>query len=38
MRSEGLGCESVSELMIVRKKQLQGTEHSTVLLGCFYLL
>ena len=29
--------ESVSELMIV-KKQLQETVHSTVLLGCFYLL
>ena len=31
--------ESVSELMIVKKKkQLQETVHSTVLLGCFYLL
>ena len=29
--------ESVSELMIV-KKQLQETVHSTVLLGCSYLL
>ena len=29
--------EYVSELMIV-KKQLQETVHSTVLLGCFYLL
>ena len=29
--------ESVSELMIV-KKQLPETVHSTVLLGCFYLL
>jgi len=29
--------ESVSELMI-KKKQLQGTVHSAVLLGCFYLL
>jgi len=29
--------ESVSELMIV-KKQLQETVHSTLLLGCFYLL
>ena len=28
--------ESVSELMI--KKQLQETVHSTLLLGCFYLL
>jgi hypothetical protein len=28
--------ESVSELMI--KKQLKETVHSTVLLGCFYLL
>jgi len=34
MRSEGLG-ESVSELMIVKKKQLQETVHSTLLLGCF---
>ena len=30
--------ESVSELMIVKKKQLQETVHSTLLLGCFYLL
>jgi len=31
--------ESVSELMILKKKkQLQETVHSTVLLGCFYLL
>ena len=32
--------ESVSEIMIVKKKktQLQETLHSTVLLGCFYLL
>jgi len=30
--------ESVSELMIVKKTQLQETVHSTVLLGCFYLL
>ena len=31
--------ESVSELVIGgKKKQLQETEHSTVLLGCFYLL
>ena len=29
--------ESVSELMI-KKKQLQETVHSTLLLGCFYLL
>jgi len=29
--------ESVSELMI-EKKQLQETVHSTPLLGCFYLL
>ena len=29
--------ESVSELMIVKKTQLQETVHSTVLLGCFYL-
>ena len=29
--------ESVSELMI-KKKQLQETVHSTVLFGCFYLL
>ena len=29
--------ESVSELMIVKKK-VQETVHSTVLLGCFYLL
>jgi len=29
--------ESVSKLMIV-KKQLQETVHSTLLLGCFYLL
>jgi len=29
--------ESVSELMIV-KKQLHETVHSTLLLGCFYLL
>jgi len=38
MRSESWG-ESLSELMIVKKKkQLQETVHSTVLLGCFYLL
>ena len=30
--------ESASELVIVKKKQLQETVHSTVLLGCFYLL
>ena len=30
--------ESVSELMIVRKKQLQETVRSTLLLGCFYIL
>jgi len=30
--------ESVSELMIVKEKQLQETVHSTLLLGCFYLL
>jgi len=30
--------ESVSELMIGKKKQLQETAHNTVLLGCFYLL
>jgi len=30
--------ESVSELMIGKKKQLQETVHSTLLLGCFYLL
>ena len=30
--------ESVSELMIVKKKQLQQTVRRTVLLGCFYLL
>ena len=29
--------ESVSELMI-KKKQLQETVHSTVLLGCLYIL
>jgi len=29
--------ESVSELIIVKKK-LQETVHSTLLLGCFYLL
>jgi len=29
--------ESVSEL-IIGKRKLQETEHSTVLLGCFYLL
>ena len=29
--------ESVNELMI-KKKQLQENVHSTVLLGCFYLL
>ena len=28
--------ESVSELVIRKKKQLQETEHSTVLIGCFY--
>jgi len=33
MRSERPG-ESVNELMIV-KKQLQETVHSTLLLGCF---
>ena len=30
--------ESVSELMIEKKTQLQETEHSTLLFGCFYLL
>ena len=30
--------ESVSELMIVKKKKLQETVHSTLLLGCFHLL
>ena len=30
--------ESVSELMIIKKKQLQETVHSTLLLGCFNLL
>ena len=30
--------ETVSELMIVKKNQLQQTVHSAVLLGCFYLL
>jgi len=30
--------ESVSELTIVKKKQLHETVHSTLLLGCFYLL
>ena len=30
--------ESVSELMIVKKKKIQETVHSTVLLGCFYPL
>ena len=30
--------KNVSELMIVKKKQLQETVHSTLLLGCFYLL
>jgi hypothetical protein len=32
------GVESVSELMIEKKKQLQETAHSTLLFGCFYLL
>ena len=36
MRSEGLG-ENVRELLIGKKK-LQETVHSTLLLGCFYLL
>ena len=30
--------ESVSELMIVKKTQLQEAVHSTLLLGGFYLL
>ena len=30
--------ESVSEIMIVKKKKLQETVHSTALLGCFHLL
>ena len=30
--------ESVSELKIEKKKQLQETAHSTLLLECFYLL
>jgi len=30
--------ESASELMIVKKKQLQKTVHRTLLFGCFYLL
>ena len=30
--------ESECELMIVKKKQLQETVHSTLLLWCFYLL
>jgi len=30
--------ENVSELMIVKKNHYKKTVHSTVLLGCFYLL